>query len=123
MFGQGAPTPYYKETHVKFREKVRDFVEKEIKPYVSQWEEEEKYPQELHRKCYEAGLYGATFPAEYGGTPPPDYDAFHELILFDEIARSGAGGVVAGLILVPAISIPPIIRFGSKELKDRGIRS
>ena len=32
-------SPYYKETHVKFRKKVRDFVEAEIMPYVHEWDE------------------------------------------------------------------------------------
>src|SRR5690242_12990326 len=89
---QGAKTPYYKQSHVDFRAKVRQFVEKEIIPNISDWEEKGEYPQSPHRKCYEAGVYGAIWPKEYGGTPPSDYDAFHEFILYDEMARCSSGG-------------------------------
>ena len=33
---QGFKSPYYKETHKKFRAQVRAFVDKEIMPYVSE---------------------------------------------------------------------------------------
>jgi hypothetical protein len=58
---QGFKSPYYKKTHEDFRKKVRDFVEKEIKPYLSEWEQKEEYPRELHTKAYKAGLLAATW--------------------------------------------------------------
>jgi hypothetical protein len=33
-------------------------------------------------------------PKEYGGNPPDDMDAFFELIMIDEVARVGGGGVL-----------------------------
>ena len=34
------------------------------------------------RDCLrQAGVYAAIWPKEYGGTPPDDFDAFHDLIL------------------------------------------
>ena len=87
----GYYSPYYKETHLHFRATVRAFVEEHIKPNVDDWVEQGSYPQELHRMAYRAGIQGALFPAEYGGTPPEDYDSFHELILWDELARAGGG--------------------------------
>lgn len=33
---QGLKSPYYKETHHRFRERVRAFVEKEIMPFIDQ---------------------------------------------------------------------------------------
>lgn len=35
------------------------------------------------------------YPAEYGGTPPEDCDAFHDLIIIDELARCASGGILA----------------------------
>ncbi len=32
---QGGYTPYYHDGHVAFRARVRDFVEKEVKPYCT----------------------------------------------------------------------------------------
>ena len=66
-------------------------------------------------------------PADTTGrnTPPPEclkgekIDIFHEFVVTDEIARCGAGGVTWGLSGGLTIGLPPVLRFGSKELKDR----
>jgi hypothetical protein len=47
------------------------------------------YPPELHEKAYAAGILGSVWPAEFGGTPPEKLDTFHDLILWDELARCG----------------------------------
>jgi len=79
------------------------------------------YPNELHLKAYAAGINGAIFPAEYGGTPPENYDAFHELILWDELARIG-GGAVLGQLGIDSMALPPILLAGSQYLKDKVAR-
>lgn len=61
---------------------------------MHQWDEAGTYPRELHEKAYKAGVYGAIWPKEYGGTPPEDFDAFHDFILVDELARCACGGVL-----------------------------
>ncbi|KAK3246552.1 hypothetical protein CYMTET_43917 [Cymbomonas tetramitiformis] len=117
---QGMPSPYYKETHFRFRALVRGFVEKEIMPFAEEWGKT-RYPPELHEKAYQAGIAGAIFPAEHGGTPPEDFDAFHELILWDELARCGESGVL-GQLSINSMAIPPIMHHGSKYLKDKVLR-
>jgi acyl-CoA dehydrogenase len=52
---------------------------------MSEWEEKGDYPREIHEKAYKAGVLSIIFPEEYGGTPPKDFDAFHDLILIDEV--------------------------------------
>ncbi len=47
------------------------------------------------------------------------FDAFHELILIDEVSRCGSGGVVWGLVEGLQIGLPPVLHFGSDELKAR----
>jgi len=37
-------------------------VEKEIRPFVSEWDEKGDYPKELHDKAYKAGLLAAIYP-------------------------------------------------------------
>ena len=113
----GYYSPYYKETHLRFRATVRAFVEEHIKPNVDDWVEQGSYPQELHRMAYRAGIQGALFPAEYGGTPPEEYDSFHELILWDEMARAG-GGQALGQLAINSMALPPIIDYGTQYVKD-----
>lgn len=40
-----------------FRNLVRTFVDKEIMPFVHEWDEAGTYPPELHEKAYKAGMY------------------------------------------------------------------
>src|SRR6185369_13246187 len=51
-----APSPFYTEEHEAFRSTVRRFVERELMPYVDQWDEAEEFPRELYRKASAAGL-------------------------------------------------------------------
>ncbi len=42
-------------------------MDNEVLPYVNEWDEQGFFPDELHRKAYQAGIYGAAWPAEHGG--------------------------------------------------------
>uniref|UniRef100_A0A7S4M790 Cytochrome b5 heme-binding domain-containing protein n=1 Tax=Vannella robusta TaxID=1487602 RepID=A0A7S4M790_9EUKA len=119
---RGFKSPYYNESHAKFRETVRSFVETEIMPYTHEWDEAGTFPPELHEKAYRAGIYGAIWPEEYGGTPPKDFDAFHDLILIDELSRCAAGGVLWSCFFCFGIALPPVLKIGSKYLKDKVAR-
>ncbi len=47
---------------------VRDFTEKEVKPYLNKWDDEEYFPVETMKKLGELGLLGIYIPEEYGGS-------------------------------------------------------
>ncbi len=46
----------------------RDFAEKEIRPYMMDWDEAQHFPRELFHKMGELGLLGVYIPQEYGGS-------------------------------------------------------
>ncbi|MBI2966843.1 MAG: acyl-CoA dehydrogenase family protein [Bacteroidetes bacterium] len=46
---------------------VRSFCEKNIRPYIMQWDEAQSFPPEIFHKLGEIGLMGVIFPEEYGG--------------------------------------------------------
>lgn len=48
-----------------------------------------------------------------------EWDAFHDLIVIDEIARCGYLGVNWGLSCGNAIGCPPIINYGTPSQKQR----
>jgi alkylation response protein AidB-like acyl-CoA dehydrogenase len=54
-----------------------------------------------------------------GGIAPEKWDAFHDLILIDEIARCGYLGVIWALGCGNSIGGPPVITFGNEEQKQR----
>lgn len=47
---------------------VRDFAEKEIKPNMKKWDDDEIFPVETMKKMGELGLLGIYIPEEYGGS-------------------------------------------------------
>jgi acyl-CoA dehydrogenase len=60
MKEQAAPSsPLYSEEHEAFRR----FVEKEIEPYATQWDEAGQFPRELYLKAGEIGYLGLGYPA------------------------------------------------------------
>ncbi len=111
------PSPHLNDSHEAWRATVRAFVEREIMPHVNAWDEEAAFPRALHNKAAAAGLIGAGYPEEYGGVED-GVDIFHAVIGSEELARAGAGGLVAGL-MTHAIGLPPVIALGSDELKRR----
>ncbi|KAH9868304.1 hypothetical protein J1614_007376 [Plenodomus biglobosus] len=121
-------SPYYNDTHVALREEVRQWVDEKIAPYVTEWEEARKVPDEIYlemgERGYLAGLLGIHYPAQYTdrrvkSVPPEKWDHFHEMILTDELSRTGSGGLVWNLIGGYGIGGPPLFKFGKKELIKR----
>ncbi|WBY02876.1 acyl-CoA dehydrogenase family protein [Ramlibacter tataouinensis] len=106
---------HYTADHELFRASVRRFFEKEVAPFADAWDEAGGFPRELYRKAAEAGLLQPGFPEAYGGVP---CDSFHRVILFQERAWGGSGGVASGLFS-HTIGAPPIAAAGSEELKAR----
>jgi len=110
-----AKSPFYTPEHLAFRDAMRRFVAREISPHVDAWDEAESFPVDLYRKAAEIGLLGLGFPEAFGGN---DGDLFMTIIAAQELARCGAGGVLASL-LSHTIGCPPIVNVGSEALKQR----
>ncbi len=106
---------YFGEAHNKVRWCVREFVEREIKPFVDEWEEKGEFPEELYPKAGEAGILGIGYPEAYGGSGG---DVFVKIACSEELMRCGSAGVVAGLGSLD-IGIPPILAMGTEEQKLR----
>jgi acyl-CoA dehydrogenase len=104
----------YTDDHDLFRKVVAEFVAKEITPFVNEWDEAETFPRDVYVKVGALGLFGIGFNTEYGGMG--DHDALALVILSEELARCGAGGVPASLFS-NYIGAPPIQRGGSDEVK------
>ncbi|MCX7170623.1 MAG: acyl-CoA dehydrogenase family protein [Proteobacteria bacterium] len=109
------PSRHYNAEHAAFRDTVRRFVAREIAPFATAWDEAGEFPRELYRKAAAAGLFGIGFPEEFGGVAD---DPFLRLILFEEMAWSGSGGVAAGL-LSHTIGAPPLAAAALPALKAR----
>ena len=106
---------YFTEEHQIFRTSVRKFVEKEIKPHIDHWEDEELFPVELYKKAADAGFLGLEYPEAYGGSP---CDKFMNIAYTEEMIRAGSVGLVAGLGSY-SIAMPPVLSMGTEEQKQK----
>ena len=76
-----------------FRDMVRDFVAREIRPHADAWDEAGEVPWELHRKAGALGLFGFGIDERYGGLGFDD--AFMRAVYAEEMSQCGATGVPA----------------------------
>ena len=59
---------YFTKDHNQVRRAVRDFVKKEINPYVDEWEEKGQAPlHDLFKKMGDLGFLGIRYDPKYGG--------------------------------------------------------
>jgi acyl-CoA dehydrogenase len=104
----------YTEEHHKFRERLADFLAKEVTPNVDQWEKDKIEPKSLWRKLGQAGFLCMDVSPEYGGMGG---DFLYSVIVTEEISHTMHTGLAAALhtdVVVPYISA-----FGSEELKRK----
>jgi acyl-CoA dehydrogenase len=102
--------------HDEWRAQLRRFIDREIIPYAEDWDENGALPDELWPKAAEVGLLGLGFPEEFGGVTE-GIDVWHSIIVNEEMARVAVGGVTASL-MVHGIGLPPVVNFGSAEIKQ-----
>jgi len=115
-FLDAPPLPFYfSPDHEQFRASLREFVAREITPFVNEWDEAGTFPRSLYQRAAEMGVLGLNYPEEYGGTPA---DLFYQIVVAEEFARCGCGGVQAS-INSHSIALPPILAAGSDALKRR----
>ena len=101
------------EKQEKFKQKVREFVEKEIKPVASINERNAEYPEEIIKKASHLGLMGMCIPKEYGGL---GLDHVSYAVAIEEISRGDAStGVI--LSVNNSLVCDAIYRFGTEEHK------
>src|SRR5689334_6722032 len=55
------------EEHKLIRTSIRDFVKKEITPFIEDWAQRAHFPYEIVKKFGEIGAFGPTVPQQYGG--------------------------------------------------------
>ena len=109
-------SPFYTEEHEAWRHQMRRWVDKEISPFVDEWDEAGTFPRELYKKAADIGLTRFGFPEEYGGIP--ETDIWHTIVTTEEMSRHGCGGVNASL-MSHSIGAPPIAAMGSEAMKRR----
>ncbi|MFX1576952.1 MAG: acyl-CoA dehydrogenase family protein [Promethearchaeota archaeon] len=98
-----------------FRETVRDFAQKEIRPYTREMDEMGKMPKGLIKKMADLGLLGITIPEKYGG---PGGNFMLACIAAEELARADLSIAIPVFYLVEASWAYIFARHGTEEAKQ-----
>lgn len=123
----GWNSPYYSKSHRDFQVKVRALVEEVITPFVDIWEADGLVPQRVFKHLGSLGLLAVVCgPCAWDeeligrpdvlGVPVNKIDAFHELIVVDELSRCGSGGVLWALVTGISVGLGPVLRHGSPSM-------
>ncbi|QGA68193.1 acyl-CoA dehydrogenase family protein [Sulfolobus sp. E11-6] len=102
------------EKHELFRRAVREFMERDVAPYVEKGEKEGTVPKEVLEKAKEIGLYGIAVPEQYGGQGG---DTLMTAIAQEEISRVWPS--LSTRISVGGLFMTPILLFGNEEQKKK----
>ena len=84
---------------------MRAFVEAELRPYAAGWEAAREFPSSVFAAAGAAGLLGWKY------ADPPDFLA--DVVVTEELARCGSGGVAAGLGATKDLAPYYVARFGT----------
>ncbi|XP_071788624.1 probable acyl-CoA dehydrogenase 6 [Asterias amurensis] len=105
----------FTEQHIELKRSLNKLIEKEINPYVDQWEEERQFPShEVFKKLGDAGFLGLNKPTEYGGA---GLDFSYNMAMAEELGSIHCGGIPMAIGVQSDMSTPALARFGSDELK------
>lgn len=94
---------------------VKDFGEKEIRPNVLKWDEEEHFPVDVMKKLGEMGLLGIFIPEEYGGS---GFSYFEYVTALTELGKI-CGGIALSVAAHNSLCTGHIYYHGSEEQKKK----
>jgi butyryl-CoA dehydrogenase len=100
------------------RDTVRQFMETEVRPFVKEWEKQEKFPAEAIRKLGEMGCCGMLTPEEWGG---PGLDTVSYVLMIEEVARVFTAMSTALGVTNSAVQAP-LLLFGTEPQKKKYLR-
>lgn len=131
----GLPSPIFKPTHHKFQQAIRPLIQKLLHDNAQEWESlHETVPPHVFSQFAAANLLPCALPAPLpatllkdlanithlpGDIPVEEFDALHGVIFSDEMTRSGLAGPGGSITTGMAFGVPPIVKFGSDELKAK----
>lgn len=110
---------YFSEEHQMLRKTIADFVNREINPYMDQWEEEGAPLHEIFKKMGDLGLLGIRYDPRWGGQ---GLDYWFDLVFCEEISHIHGLGVTMATGVQTHMATPALHDFGSDHLKEQYLR-
>ena len=107
--------PLLTKKHDDFREQVRTFSEKEIRPVAAELDEKAVFSTELTERMFDEGYLRISTPEEYGGM---GLDTLSYIIAVEEIARID-GSQAATVAAHNSLGQAPIMAYGTDAQKKK----
>ena len=104
----------YTKEHKLFRERVQDFIKKELVPNIDKWEKEKIVPVSFWRLMGKEGFLCTSLSPEYGGA---GHDLLYSVIMMEEFSKTNQSGV--GAFMHSDVFVPYISTYGSDEIKKK----
>jgi acyl-CoA dehydrogenase len=101
------------------RETAREFVRREVAPYLQDWEDAGEVPRSLHVAAAKQGLLGVAFPESVGGGGG---DLLDSIAVQEAMFEAGASSGLMAALFTGGIAVPHIAASGNAELVDRFVR-
>jgi alkylation response protein AidB-like acyl-CoA dehydrogenase len=101
------------ENQLMISQMVRDFAEKEIRPNMKKWDDEEYFPVETFKKLGELGLLGIFIPEKYGGSGFSYFEYATALIELGKVC----GGIGLSVAAHNSLCVGHIYYHGSEQQK------
>lgn len=114
-FGSKTRHFIFTDEHEQLRETIEQFCDKELAPHADEWEDT-TFPDSVFKRMGELGFLGLTMPEEYGGQGG---DYFTSVVRAEAMAHSLSGGLNMGVAVQTDMTMPPILKFGSEEVKQK----
>jgi alkylation response protein AidB-like acyl-CoA dehydrogenase len=101
------------ENQLMVSQMLRDFAEKEIRPNMKKWDDEEYFPVETFKKLGELGLLGIFIPEKYGGSGFSYFEYATALIELGKVC----GGIGLSVAAHNSLCVGHIYYHGSEQQK------
>ena len=105
----------FTEDHKMITQMVKDFADKEIRPNVRKWDEEQYFPKDLFKKAGELGLMGVLVPEEFGGA---GLGYFEYIAVIAEISKV-CGAIGLSVAAHNSLCTNHILKFGNDDQKKK----
>jgi acyl-CoA dehydrogenase len=106
---------YFTEEHQLFRASFRDFLQKEVVPYIEQWEKSGTIDRFIWKKFGEMGFFGINYPTRYGGM---NLDLFYTVIFLEELQKVKSSGFAAAMWAHVYLAMTHLNAEGSESIKQ-----
>ncbi|PHR92837.1 MAG: acyl-CoA dehydrogenase [Robiginitomaculum sp.] len=107
---------FYTDAHREIQRTTRKIIERDINPYVDEWEKAEIFPaHELFKTLGNAGLLGICKPEKFGGM---GLDYGYNVAFVETLGEINCGGVPMAIGVQTDMATPILATHGSDELRQ-----